>query len=306
MEALVLALGLRMIRPPMGHPHPKLHQPDRKAGEGLRAAVAPGWAIVHQHDKWQPVTAKYRRQTLPNRHVPLIAAGVHRQGIARVVVNHRERMATPPGHREMAFEVHLPQLVGMRPLKASIRPGMFGRSLLQLAMPTKNFRDRALRRNSLQTVASHHLGDLASTPGAIALRPDAQNLRLHRLFGALRTAVRATRAVGKAGSPLRRIAPEPFVAVAPTDAEAAAEFFLVGSRRQRQPHELFTLIHDRQLLPRHRCPPVRTSCFGQSVLDVSERCLRCLRSIHRGGSGACGIAYAIPLPFPGEGGCLRP
>src|SRR5215216_5497402 len=41
MKALVLALGLRMIGPPMCHPHPEPHQPDGKDREGLRPRCRP-------------------------------------------------------------------------------------------------------------------------------------------------------------------------------------------------------------------------------------------------------------------------
>src|ERR1700728_1431160 len=58
MEALVLALGLRMIRTAMGDPDTEPNQPQAKGGEGLRAARAPRRAVVHQHRGRQSVAAK--------------------------------------------------------------------------------------------------------------------------------------------------------------------------------------------------------------------------------------------------------
>ena len=71
-------------------------------------------------------------QTRSHGRIPLVSAGADLQRIARMIVEHRERMTASRADGEVALEVHLPQLVGMRPLKASIRPGMFGRSLLAL------------------------------------------------------------------------------------------------------------------------------------------------------------------------------
>src|SRR5215216_2197148 len=79
MKALVLALGLRMI--------------SVKIVKGCAPAVAPRRTILHQHDKWQPVASKHSGETRTDGQVLLVATGFHRQGITRVVVNHRERMA---------------------------------------------------------------------------------------------------------------------------------------------------------------------------------------------------------------------
>ena len=58
MEALVLALGLRMIRTAMGDADPEPNQPQTKGGERLRSGRTPRRAIVHQHRGRQAVAAK--------------------------------------------------------------------------------------------------------------------------------------------------------------------------------------------------------------------------------------------------------
>jgi hypothetical protein len=73
MEALVLALGHRMIGPPMSDPHAEPHQPHRKRGVGAAARIAPGRPIFHQHRIGQPVAPKHRHQALARGPIPLVA-----------------------------------------------------------------------------------------------------------------------------------------------------------------------------------------------------------------------------------------
>ncbi len=126
---------------------------------------------------------------------------------------------------------------------------------------------------------------ISAAPGVVAVLPDAQNLGLHRSCCPQRAAMRTPRAIGKSVSPFRRISLQPLVAFGAADAEPSAQLALVRSRRQRQPHELLPLIHDRQLPPGHRGSPHPAQHRWTSVPHVPERCPPCPRSIHVGGEG---------------------
>src|SRR5579862_371939 len=117
MEALVLALGLRMIRTAVGNPNPEPNQPQTKAGERLSPGRAPRRTVIHQHRRRQAVAAKSLGQRRAHGLLALVGAGLEHQREARMVVEHGQRMAAGAvEEREVALEVHLPQLVGCRVL----------------------------------------------------------------------------------------------------------------------------------------------------------------------------------------------
>src|SRR3984893_13728079 len=53
MEAFLLALRLRMIRPAVQHADAQPHQPHGEAGMRIPAQIAPRWATIHQHGERQ-------------------------------------------------------------------------------------------------------------------------------------------------------------------------------------------------------------------------------------------------------------
>jgi hypothetical protein len=271
MKALVLALGLRVERPTVGHPHAKPHQPDGEAGVRLMTAIAPRGTIVHQHRKRQAIAAEHGDQLPAHGRLLLIAARRNPQRIARMVIEHRQRMTAPSCQRKVAFEVHLPQLVGFGTLEASTRTRMLLTALVELAVATQDLGDRARHRHLHPTRVLQHPFDLAATPRVVALLPNPQNLRLHGNRCPRWTAQRAARAIRQPTPAFCQIPLQPLVTVTTTDAEAPAQRALVRSRRQRQPHELLTFVHDRPLPPRHRDSPCPTARGRTSVLDVSER-----------------------------------
>src|SRR6516164_9444201 len=143
MKALVLALGLRMIGPAMSNPDAEPDQPEAQAGK-RQIAVAPRRAVVHQHRGRQPIATKYTGERILHGHAALVGAGLEQHGEARMIIEHRQRMAAcASDEREVSLEVHLPQLIGYAALEAL--PGSGSR--------------RALRFN--QTMAVQDLGDRA-------------------------------------------------------------------------------------------------------------------------------------------------
>src|SRR5882724_4321702 len=141
MEALVLALGLRMVRPPMTDPHTQAQQPGGEGRVRLIAGIAPGRAVVHQHRQRQAVAPEHSHQAPPHGGLLLVAAGGQPDRIARMIVEYGERMAAPRRQRKVALEIHLPELVRGRPFEALIRTRMFVRPYAELAVPAQDRRD---------------------------------------------------------------------------------------------------------------------------------------------------------------------
>src|SRR5271165_5255541 len=109
METLVLALGLGMVGTAVADLDSKTHQPYREDGVRPSTGVAPRRTVVHQHRKRQSVATKQRGQAAADRQVLLIVARLDAQRITGVIVEYGERMTAALRHREMTFEVHLPQ-----------------------------------------------------------------------------------------------------------------------------------------------------------------------------------------------------
>jgi hypothetical protein len=250
-ETLLFSLRLRMVGTPVAHPNAMAHQPDREGGERLAIPVTPWRAVVHQHRKWQSVAAEQRRQALAHRCVLLVVAGLQPQRIARVIVQHGERMAAPHRQREMPLEVHLPQLVRFSAFKPDMRTRMLRRAV-QLAVPAQHLRDRAQRRHRMPALARQRPGDLAGAPRIVARRTDAQHRRRRRLVGPQRARVRTPRAIDQTNITRQSMPTQPFVAGLPADTEITAQTASVRSDRRRKTNERFPLLHHRQLPHRHR------------------------------------------------------
>ena len=81
--------------------------------------VTPRRTIVHQHLTRQAVMTKDARQSIANRACTFIDARLQAHAITRMIVQHREGMASITIHRKMTLEVHLPQIVGTLTLKTN-------------------------------------------------------------------------------------------------------------------------------------------------------------------------------------------
>jgi len=93
MEALVLALGLRMIRTAMGDADPEPNQPQTKAGERLRSGRTPWRAVVHQHRGRQTRSGEKPRSAPRAQSVRARRRSLKHQREAGVIVEHGQRMA---------------------------------------------------------------------------------------------------------------------------------------------------------------------------------------------------------------------
>src|SRR3984957_6641371 len=118
MEALYLALRLRMPEPGQIQAHALLHQPHgelRPAAGG--GAVPPRNTVVHQHRLGQAAVRKGLHQLLAHG-LGAGGAGLEQgDGVAAVIVDHRQgtdRLIPALG----TLEVHLPELVGLLALES--------------------------------------------------------------------------------------------------------------------------------------------------------------------------------------------
>src|SRR5262249_10483049 len=150
---------------------------------------------------------------------------------------------------EVAFEIHLPQLVGRSAFETLVWTGMLVRMLFELAMATQDLGDRARRRYLHLTALLHDPFDLAATPSVVALLANTQHLCFDVLRRARRAGQRSARAIANPTASPHQIAPHPFVGIATADPKTPAKLTHVRARRQRQLHELLPLIHDRLLPP---------------------------------------------------------
>ena len=147
-------------------------------------------------------------------------------------------MAAPGAAGPAGFEVHLPQSVGVRVLKALEGARLAGPlRRIQGVVPPQDRGDGGGRGQRLDALAGQQHPQLARAPGGVL---GAQ--RQHRLLQGRRrprgTPVRAPRAVLQAVRPLRGVAPQPLVAGGRRDPKALAQRPPVGPRLPRQGHKL--------------------------------------------------------------------
>jgi hypothetical protein len=175
MEALVLAAGLRVIRPGTNDIHAEFEQPDTKPRPATLRAIAPGRAIIDQEGLWHAVAAKDTAQFMLHCRAFLVVASLKADGVARVIVDHGQRMAPmlPIAQQKAAFEIHLPDQVRCRQFETPLG-GLRARRCNPI-VAGQNRMDRR-RRWHRPATARQKMQDLARSPGRM-LVPHPQNCR---------------------------------------------------------------------------------------------------------------------------------
>src|SRR6266550_5586373 len=124
MKAFVFALGLRMIRPTVANANAQEQEPNRQRRVLMLEVVSPRRPVIHQHALGQAITAKSGRKLLFYGPGLFVAAGLQAQRITRVIIEHSQRMTTRAvAQSKVAFEIHLPKLIGpllLKPLVAAL------------------------------------------------------------------------------------------------------------------------------------------------------------------------------------------
>src|SRR5918994_843192 len=206
-KALILAVALRMHWRTVPGCHTVLDQPDAELGERLLGGGAPRAAVVGQDDLGQAIAFKGRLYGVPHGLMLFVVGRVQDHCVARMVVDHGQRMKPALAERNMALEVHLPQSVRLGMLEAL--PCLLTCRHHRLAMALENLGNGRCRWRR-QALPAQACGDLAATPRRV-LQTHRKHRRFHLSFRPIRRAVRPPRAVRQAVNPLALEAIQPLV-----------------------------------------------------------------------------------------------
>src|SRR5713226_5382403 len=115
MEAFSFALGLGMMRTRKRQADAQANQPHRELSvtSSVMTIYGPGRAVVHRHAPGQTITTKDTNQRGASSFGSLIRTSHQPQRKARMIVEHRQGIATTAAQSEIAFKVHLPQVIGL-------------------------------------------------------------------------------------------------------------------------------------------------------------------------------------------------
>src|SRR5258708_16397273 len=116
MEAFSLTLALRMMRTRKRQADAQPNQPNGELGVTASAMMisGPGRAVGQGQAPRQTITTKDANQSRASSFCSLIRTSHQPQGKARMIVEHCQGITTTSTQSEIAFEVHLPQVVGLR------------------------------------------------------------------------------------------------------------------------------------------------------------------------------------------------
>ena len=118
-----------------------------------------------------------------HRLAALVGTGVKPDAIPGMVVEHGQGMATTGGGREVAFEIHLPELVGPIALEAD-KGTWGGRVRLDAAVTAKDRRGGARGRNVLPIESDEAGMNLSASPCRMLLTQSKHlGLDVHWVFG---------------------------------------------------------------------------------------------------------------------------
>ena len=163
----------------------------------------------------------------------------------------------------MAFEVHLPQVVGCLVLKSLPGTVLGPLGWVNATMTTQDRRDstggRHVRLKHIPAVQKPP-SQLTSSPGRMC-RTGRQYRLLNLRWGACRRVVGPPRQVDQACLAPFAEPPKPLVSSRRADPEATAKGPLVGAFSLRQLHELSPLRHNGHLLPWHDHLLLMKSCL---------------------------------------------
>src|SRR6266852_866826 len=276
-------LGLGMMRTRKRQADAQANQPYRELSVTSSAMMiyGPGRAVVHGHAPRQTITTKDANQSRASSFRSLIRTSHQPQGKARMIVKHRQGIATTSTQGEITFEVHLPQVVGLWMDEADPRLMFKGCFTGQQMVTIQNAGDRT-GAGYLSVTQSQQAGaQFPSTPRRMFV-----SLANHRFFdllcGPRRRIVRTTRKFLQTLNALSLKSAQPLIGSGRTDSKLPAQlanirFFLTG-----QQYKFVTLRHGGTDSPRHTFDSFRSLGITSKVFTMSPNtCLRSVRSIHR-------------------------
>ena len=243
------------------------------------AGRSPGRAVVAQDAPGPAMALEHRLQASAHRLAGLLAAGPDLQGVAGMVVQHRQRMTTSRVQTEPALEIHLPKVVGLGVFEANPVARLARSRTVQDAAPAGDRGDRRGRRSRRQALVQQNLADLAPAPAGV-LATHRQDLGFHGRRGPARARQRPARPIRQPCEPMRPIRLEPLVARRRADPEPSTQLPNLRPRPRGQAAKFLPLRHQRTLLERHagssascqKCPPcLRTPVHYLPGLYIRER-----------------------------------
>src|SRR6185295_18325395 len=257
-KAFVFALSLRMVRPTVTDADSQPQQPHRQGRVLMLAVIAPRRSIVHQHPLRQTIATKSNNQLLLHGPGLLITTSLQTERVARVIVQHRQRMITHLVTQPIVtLKVHLPKLVRSLLFKSLIRTAHWLNRVGQPFMSPQNLMDRALGQRALPITLEAGL-DLARPPAILIAH--GQHLLFQYWLAKSRRVLRSPRLISQSANPTLSISSLPFVASLTTDSKSLTQLAEIASRLSRKGQKLLSQSHGRTLLPRHVSLLKRFSC----------------------------------------------
>lgn len=133
---------------------------------GWAVSLPPRGAVVHEQALGQAIDAEDGAQPFLHRLGALVAACLKANGKARVVVDDGQGMAPAGAGGEVALEVHLPEVIGVRMLEPlPVALGTFGGG--DAAVPAQDRRDGARAGHRTDAPIEQHLVNGAASPGGM-------------------------------------------------------------------------------------------------------------------------------------------
>src|SRR5438105_11423795 len=258
MKAFVFALSLRMIRPTVTNGNAQAQKPNCQRRVLVLAIASPGRTIVHQHPLRQAIKAKSGGKLRLYGAGLLIAASLQAQRIARVIVEHGQRMTgLLTTQKIVTFKIHLPKLVRSLLFESLISATHLIRRVADALMAQQDRMHRAPGHWSLPSSLDAGL-DLARAPAVLIA--NREHLLLNGRLASSRRMLWSARAIHQAAIATLSISLQPFVTSLAADTEPATQLTEIAFWLLRQGHKLLSQRHGRTLLPRHASLLKRFSC----------------------------------------------
>ncbi len=205
----------------------ELEKPYRESCPTFTRGVSPRRPIVDEERLRQAVAAEGQFQATAHRIAALIGASLQAQIVARMIVHYRQWMALRViAKPHPALEVHLPQQIRCRLLKALAGHGASNRRLARAAQDLMHRRNR--RR--VNTLAFQAPCNLASSPRRVSIAY-RKNAPFKFVVGPLWARMRTARSVPE--SLICLPSAEPFITRVRVDTEPAAKLPPVHSLLHR-------------------------------------------------------------------------
>ena len=250
MKALILAIGLWMVRTAKADLDTQSDQPDCQPGQLSRlAGGSPGRAVIRIDADRQTIAPEYIDQSSLNRAGALSATGLQGEIETGMIIQHGQRMAKAFAGWKVPLEIHLPEIIGCGMLKAlprgCRRRSLEGNQLMSVQDVCHRARGKQGEPQILQASAQ-----FAATPAGMFL-PQIDNCLLEHLARQSWAGLRSSRTIRQTRPTFGFIASQPFVRRRRTDLITLAQRPTICPFLQGQQNKFFAQTHGVFYIPRH-------------------------------------------------------